>query len=179
MSMLDKLVAHDPTKPFINAREFAERTQVLFDKVYPLPCTACGRREEERRPVTLSDGKTVIVGAYCACGAYKGPVPASPMEAYRALQTVHALPRGSREALAACDTAAIGDVVSGVLAGRDPLPPERRFKFMSIAAEMGATELRIRADLAALAGETLESCSYEGAQTVLRALRAEQRGEAA
>ena len=199
MSMLDKLVAHDPSKPFIGAAEFARRTQKLFDEAYPLRCTACGRREEKWRPVTLSDGKTAVTGAYCPCGAYKGPVAASPMETYRAMQEVHALPRGTREQMAESGPAAIGSVAAEALRDESTIPrrpatptsvamsaepaerprpnrtltPEERMRFMSRAAALGCDEHRLRADLAAH-GEEPEECTLHVASAVIRELEAER-----
>lgn len=188
--MSDRLVAPN-AEAHITSEEFARRTQVMHDAAYPLVCPLCGRREEERRDHTLSDGRTVVVGCYCRCEHYKGPAIASPMENHRASQAVRALSRGPRPERSSGGPESVGDLARELVVPAHPatpthvaasspdrerpsppLSPERRFSFLSACAKLGADEHRIRCELAAR-GEELEECSEAASTAVYRQFKSE------
>jgi len=134
--------------------EFVIANQKLHESAYPLRCHVCGRRGEYKKEVTLSDGKTKVLGAFCDCGAYKGPVVATPEESYRANKKsplVHKEPVEKPQSR--------------------QLTPDERFRFMSKAARLGADEHELRCDLAGL-GEELETCTLATAKIVIRDIEA-------
>ena len=167
--------------------------QALYEQTYPLPCSACRRTEEEHRPHQLSDGRTMVVGCYCRCGAYKGPAIASPLESWRAQrEIVRARPKPPAKSPAPRGPEPVAELLrdESVIPRRQatqthvdasaiererpspPLSPERRFAFLKSCATLGADEHRIRCDLAAR-GEELEDCSEEASKAVYRSLKAE------
>ena len=156
--------------------DHVKREQERYDRVYPLPCEACGRREEEHRPLVPTGSKVTYLGAWCPCGAYKGPVVERPEDTYRRSRKFASPPPSQTEATVPPRPAtptSVAEIASALdrERPRHPLSPERRFAFMEACAKLGADEHRIRCELASH-GEELETCSDEASRAVYRALRA-------